>query len=361
MDQPGDLVPEVEATFLCLMGHNDSLWDGAHEIGADLVHVWCARGTAAQATLALLLSAQFNAHGERFAQDAFKGYFPYVGPWKALRGYLAQCPDEVYREAFGYVKELAWGRLRWVAAVAFPTETEFVNEVVGELLQGSAEMTALGLLSAVQDPGQFEALASLQKNYINNVDFTAIKLDDFLLTAVARMGEGSWPGLRVFAEAVEKAGEKRMLGELLDLLDHPEVGPWLSARAKDKVWGPIAHARKQRSASAPSRPVARACDAPAILLHPPWETPVKKAKPWQKTLLMRDFPEVVHFATERLKLIRDNREQAENKALRTRWEKGGDCFFPDMVWEMQDEAWALKIWNESPASKWNPYSLRSSF
>ena len=44
--KPAALVPEVEAAMLCLLGANDHAWDRSHQIGADLVHFWCALGSA---------------------------------------------------------------------------------------------------------------------------------------------------------------------------------------------------------------------------------------------------------------------------------------------------------------------------
>ena len=52
---------------------------------------------------------------------------PYVGPWRALRGYLAAAPEADYQAALQLVREQAWDQVTWLAAVAFGGERELVE------------------------------------------------------------------------------------------------------------------------------------------------------------------------------------------------------------------------------------------
>jgi hypothetical protein len=365
IEQLTEMVPEVEAAMLCLLGANDQAWDRAHEIGADMVHLWCSRGSVAQATRALLLNVEYNDEGKRSREQKFQAFFPYVGPWRALRGYLSQASEADYQEALAVARELAWDQVRWLAAHAFASETDLVGEAVEEVLSRPRALRAIGLLAAAGSGEQFARLAEHLKDYLGN-DYIGIKVGDFLPASVARLGNDSFEGLKILAESATKVGDKKMLAELLCELTHPEVGPWLSARLKDKAFGPAAHAYQAKSdgvvAAATAAPAA---DEPWILRQPPWEKRAPKSKPLQVQLEMPPAIEVVHFAPGRREYILENiktRSASSSKGWVDYYQsKPKGQFFPEELCELHDRDWALQQWNESSAVRWNPYSLRSTY
>ncbi|MBT9583175.1 DUF4132 domain-containing protein [bacterium] len=364
VDQPEEIMPEVEAAMLCLLGANDHAWDRAHEIGADMVHLWCSKGSVATAIRALLLNAEYDGSGKRSRNQKFQAFFPYVGPWRALRAYLAHAPEADYLEALAVARERAWDQVAWLAAHAFPTETDFVHKAVEEVLTRPPALRGIGLLAAVDNPVMFSRLADHLKNYLGN-DYIGIKIGDFLPATVARLGNDSFEGLRVLAEAASKAGEKKMLAELMSELTHPAVGPWLTARIKDKAFGPAAHAYQAKSepVATPSAPAS--ADEPDILRRPPWLHRVAKATPLQLSLEVAPFAEVVHFGPGRKEYILEN-TKGRNGAESQRWmeyyrNQPRKQFFPEELCELQDRDWALRQWNESPAERWNPCTLRSTY
>ena len=363
VEQLQAVVPEVEGAFLCLMGGNDHAWDRAHEIGADMVHLWCFKGTVAQATAALLVNAEYNDAGERSREHKFQAYFPYVGPWRALRGYLAVAPEADYQAALQLVRDKAWDQVLWLAAVAFGGNRALVDQAIEEVLGRPAAMRGIGLLSCAFTGEQFARLCEHLKNYLGNEDFTNIKLGDYLPSSVARLGNDSWEGLRILAESAEKLPHKRMLAELMSELDHPAVGPWLAARVKDKAFGPAHHAYAARGV-APVVAEPATGSEPAILSVPPWVNRTAKVKPTVFSVSLPAQPETVHFAGGRRQYILDNtrkRDAASSKAWRKRFEESSSGSFPEELCELDDAAWALRQWNEPPAGRWNPYSLRSSY
>ena len=363
IEQLGAVIPEVEGALLCLLGANDHAWDRAHEIGADMVHLWCSRGTVAQATAALLVNAEYNGSGQRSREHKFQAYFPYVGPWRALRGYLAAAPEADYQAALQLVREQAWDQVTWLAAVAFGGERELVEQAIADVLGRPAGMRGIGLLSCAFTGEQFARLCEHLKDYLGREDFTNIKLGDYLPSSVARLGNDSFEGLRILAESAERLPSKRMLAELMVELDHPAVGPWLAARLKDKAFGPAHHAYAAKGA-APAAAPAVVGDEPDLLSNPPWNRRAARLKPSVQTVVLPALEERVHFAEGRHQFILENtvkRGADRSKAWRERFEQHSGGAFPEELCELDDAAWALRQWNECPAGRWNPYSLRSSY
>jgi hypothetical protein len=242
------VIPEVEAGILCLLGGCSRNWERAHEIGADMVHLWCAKGAVESATRALVLSAQYTEVGKRLpGQNFSNSCHPYLGAWRALRGHLARTPQPDYLSALAAAKELAWDRVGWLVAYAFPTEPELSRKAAAEVLALFPSEHGIGLLASVEDGELFARLADHLKPYMGDLDWTHVKMTDYLPTAVARLGDSSFEGLRVLAESVQKVGYKRALAELLAQLSHPAVGPWLAQRVKDRAFGPVAHAYASKS------------------------------------------------------------------------------------------------------------------
>ncbi|MBS2040059.1 DUF4132 domain-containing protein [bacterium] len=363
IDQIESFVPEVEAALLCMMGGNDRAWDRAHEIGADMVYLWCARAGVVGATHALLLNMEYTEGGERSRDAAFNSFFPYIGPWKALRGQLAGASQSDYDQALGLARRLAWGQVAWLAAFAFPTEEDLVDQAVSEVLSLPQAMRGLGLLASARTGQQFAQLCAHLKNYLAMEQWTGIKLTDYLPSSMARLGDESFEGLRVLGESAEKAGHKRLLGELLCELSHPGVGPWLQARIKDKAYAPIAHAYAAKSTlSSQSAPAEPAGEQPTLLSRPPWDHRLPKTRPLIETVTLPELPEVVHFSPARLQFILEHTKQRKSTKYRELWDElPNDSFFPEELCELDDRAWALKVWNESPARRWNPYSLRNNY
>jgi hypothetical protein len=361
IEQIGSFSPEVEAVVLCLMGGNDRAWDRANEIGADMVHLWCSKAGVVGATHALLLNMEYNEAGERSREPKFVTFFPYLGPWKALRGQLVGAPEADYQAALALARQLAWDQVEWLAALAFSGETDLVEKAVADVLSRQPAMRGVGLLACARTGQQFAQLCDHLKNYMASEDFTNIKFGDYLPCSLARLGNDSFEGLRILGEAAEKVAHKRMLGELLCELSHPQVGPWLQARVKDKGFGPAAHAYAAKH----TVPVAAAAgptgDLPVLLSLPPWEKRAPKAKPLVANLALADFPEQVHFPPGRRQFIMDHTKQRKGPNWRNLFEERPDeTFFPEELCGLEDREWALKTWNQSPGSRWNPYTLRSN-
>lgn len=395
--------PQVEAALLCLLGGNDFAWDRVHEIGADMVHLWCSKGSVVDATRALLANADYNGTGQLARPASYSSYFPYAGPWRALRGYLAQASESDYRAALAEAREQARSEVRWMAAYAFAGESEFVREEVEAALARDAKFQMMVLLAAVDDAGLLRRLADHIKNYLGSDDFTGLKFADFLTTAVARLGNDSFPTLSLLAEHASKAGDKRMLAELMCELDHPDVGPWLQAHSKDKAFGPAANAyaiklesqgaatpteavvtakgpKAKGTASAsspvdevaiPSAPTAEPpggpiAGDPAILSSPPWENraPKRKAKVWSVAPVAEAYPVTVHFPPGRRELVLKHtnaRDLKETESWKDYYSKNPQRgHFPENLCELSDKEWALEQWNSSPAQRWNPYTLRDN-
>lgn len=362
IEQIGSFAAEVEAVMLCLMGGNDRAWDRAHEIGADMVHLWCSKGGVVGATHALLLNMQYNEAGERSLEPKYVNYFPYIGPWRALRGQLAGASEADYQAALGLAREMAWDQVVWLAAFAFSNEDDLVDKAVADVLSRPPGMRGLGLLAAARTGQEFARLCEHLKNYMGTEDFTNIKLGDYLPSSVARLGGESFEGLRILGEAAEKMGHKRMLAELMCELSSPQVGPWLQARIKDKAYGPAAHAYAAKDVVAVAAPAAPAGDLPALLSQPPWEHRAPKAKPLVANVALPDLPEEVHFAPGRRQFILDSTKKRKGSSWRNLFEeRPKEAFFPEELCELEDSEWALKTWNQSPGSRWNPYSLRSNY
>jgi hypothetical protein len=370
IDQLDSVEPEVEAALLCLLGGNDAAWDRAHEIGADMVHLWCARATVVEATRALLLNADYDGSGKRSREHKPSGLFPYLGPWRALRGYLAQATEADYQAALAEAKGLAREQLRPMVAYAFSTEVDLVGEAANGALAMSPGFHAIGLLAALDNGPMFARLADHLKCFLGN-DYLGIKVGDYLPTAVARLGNDSFQGLRVLAESAGKAGDKRLLAELMSELDHPEVGPWLTARSNDKAFGPAAYAYRSKVAPADLGPAGK-CTAPppssdgdpSLLSQPPWENRAPKRKPKEWTLKMPSFAEAVHFPVGRREYILANIRSKDAESCRMWMDyylaNPNTGHFPEYLCELNDRKWALRQWNESPAQRWNPYTLRDN-
>lgn len=377
--------PEVEAALLCLLGGNDFAWDRVHEIGADMVHLWCSKGSVVNATRALVLNADYDGSGQLVRPQSYSSYFPYVGPWRALRGYLAAAPESEFQMAFSAAREGARGELRWMAAHAFPCQSDFVREVTEAALGRDPKFQMLALLASVDDADLLRRLADHVKGYLGSDDFTGLKFGDFLTTAVARLGNDSFPALALLGEHASKAGDKRMLAELMCELDHPEVGPWLQARGKDKAYGPAANAyaikqesgpvgtaspgatrRPEKSPATESGPSLATGD-PGILASPPWENraPKRKPKVWSIGPASGTYPVTIHFPPGRRELVLANttaRDEKETESWKTYYNENlHRGHFPEKLCELTDKAWALEQWNNSPAQRWNPYTLRDNY
>ena len=371
--QPPSLQPEVEAAFLSLMGHNDHAWDRAHEIGADMVHLWCAQARPELAVRALLLNYDYADGGNKATAD-YRGFFPYVGTWRAVRGYLASASPEDYSQALQAAAEtMQHGplNLRRMLAVAFSEETEFVHGVVRQALQEKPSFFNLGMLASVRDGELFEQLCQAVASYLGS-DFIGVNLLDFLPTALARLQDAALAGLLCLARAASKAGDKRALADLLSQLDHPDVKAWFEQNKKDKVVAPAALAYLERfQPAAPTSAPSQAGEAPSdtlpeLLKNPPWTRPAPAKKGVAAVKLeMADFPETVHLSAELRDALLKRNEVCTPQQFR-KWTQGFPrdapyLRFAERLCNLCDRDWAIRAWNETDSDFWNIYSFRSEW
>ncbi len=366
--QAGD--PKVEAVFLAMMGHNSHAWERAHEIGSDMVHLWLSQAPPLFALQALLANFPYDEHG-RLAPKKNWGYFPFVGPWRTLRGYLAAASEADYQAARAEAEQHLDGapsELRFMLAFLFPGEP-FSQSIVEESLQHSSCFQHIPLLSTATTGKSFSALCELARAYIDH-DYLGFKFLDYLPAAVLRLGVEAAPGLLVLARGAEKAGSRRALADLLLHLITPEVHQFFEEHRKDKVISPQALSYLERESPPAPAPVARAAEAeahalPQLLASPPWLNPPAKKKAAAKPQLAElSYEEKVHFAEgQREKLVARNDicTPTQFKKIIEEFPKSPYLVFAERLCDLCDREWAIQAWNETPSEHWNIYSFRSEW
>lgn len=380
IDAAPEMVAPVEACFLSLIGGNDQAWDRVHELAADMVHLWCDRVSPAFALQCLLLNYEYGPEGQPRPVGKPRGYFPYLGPWRALRGYLALCDESTYQEALNLARPALQGGelfLRLMLALVFSQESDFVNATAREFLCSTPDYRGVGLLASTIDPENWASVCQLLGPWLGN-DFIGIKPLDYLPTGLARLGETALPALQQLTDEAKKVGERKQLAEMVANFVDPEVGQWFSQRLQDKAIGPIAAAylqqhphlltgqpvtakQKQLSQSvelvAPAQ-VADSQQLPSLLVQPPWLQKLpKRVELPSKNLELLAFPEHEHFPVGLRERYRSyfKPHQEPQRSLES-------CYgFAERLCEMPDVEWALQLWNSAPASVWNPYDLRSTW
>jgi len=368
--QPGD--PRVEAVFLAMLGHNDHAWDRAHEIGSDLVHLWLSQAPPLFALQALVANFPYDDSARKAPKKNW-GFFPYVGPWRTLRGYLAAASEADYQAARAEAEQHLPGaphELRKMLAFLFPGEP-FSQSIVEESLQESSCFQHVPLLSTATTGKSLEALAELVRPYIDH-DYLGFKFLDYLPAAVVRLGVEAAPGLLVLARSAEKTASRRALADLLLHLITPEVRQFFEEHRKDKVISPQALSYLEREAPAAPAPGAGATEPqaspanlPQLLTSPPWLTPLPKKKAASRPQpLEKSFEEKVHFAEgQREKLLARNEicTPTQFKKMIEGFPKSPYLGFAERLCNLCDREWAIRAWNDTPSEHWNIYSFRSEW
>lgn len=362
--RPGD--PRVEAVFLAMLGHNDHAWDRAHEIGSDLVHLWLSQAPPLFALQAMIENFPYDDNATRSPKKNW-GFFPYVGPWRTLRGYLASASETDYQAALAEaisVEKSAPFALRMMLAFAFAGEA-FSQSIVDESLQQSTCFQHIPLLSTATTSKGFGALVEVTRSYIDH-DYLGFKFLDYVPTAVVRLGTESAAGLLSLFGATEKTAPKRALADMLLHLDTPEVRQFFEEHRKDKVIAPQALLYLERESPSPTETAPQTqADLPVLLAHPPWLNPMPKKKPSVKVTLGEiEFEEQVHFAEgQRQKLLARNEicTPAEFKEWTQGFPKSPYLKFAERLCNLCDRDWAIRTWNETPSEHWNIYSFRSEW
>lgn len=363
----GPLEVDIEAAYLCLLGHNDMAWDRCHEIGADMVHWWVAQAGPAFALQALVDNYGY-APGCVPTDKPQRGYFPYLGPWRALRSYLATAAEPEYERALALAQSARGGAalsLRRMLALAFPGLEDLTREVAQEALAGQPAPQDFGLLASLRDGELFRALLERLHPYMGN-DFVSVKLLDYAPTGMARMGWAALPGIRLLAEKAAKSADRRATAQLLSQYQSAEVRDWFAARQKDKVIGPIALAYLDTPPAVQVSPSPAGGVLPELLSFPPWERPRPQKKPPPKRqLAMAPYEERLHMPPEVVaELLRRNEICTPEQFQR--WtehfpEDSPYLTFAEHLCDLCDREWALRAWNETPFQRWNIYSFRSSW
>lgn len=356
--------PRVEAVFLAMLGHNDHAWDRAHEIGSDLVHLWLSQAPPAFALQALIENFAYDDNATRSAKKNW-GFFPYVGPWRTLRGYLASASESDYQAALAQAVSMETSApftLRMMLAFAFAGEP-FSQSIVEESLQQSSCFQHIPLLSTATTSKSFEALVEVTRSYIDH-DYLGFKFLDFVPTAVVRLGAAAAPGLLSLFGNTEKTAPKRALADLLLHLDTPEVRRFFEEHRKDKVIAPQALLYLERESPSPAQTTPETgADLPALLANPPWLSPTPKKKASARVALGQiEFEEQVHFAEgQRQKLMARNEicTPTEFKEWIKGFPKSPYLKFAERLCNLCDRDWAIRAWNETPSEHWNIYSFRS--